>query len=439
VFHLGCVRRGLTCEYGISRRTGRNRAPSAVSINSVHNTLESGLPTPGRSTQPSNQSGTANGYSTHSRSASLSDSLSVYSPENAYRYFRSHTPQCMPPSPPLNTPAIIIPLGTPESSLAPVPRLAVDYWHTMEAGVDDLLVNMSSPNFTNAETTLDPNLSLLNMPHDSFMEFSLPMSEPTVSSGNSDHSAFDFNVFTPSFSSSSPSSRSSASIQGCTENTSNDGSLFTSTTGCCMLITLSMMSRLFPSAGSACTMLGASKSYGACQTRRIEAAILENKEVIQSLIPLLDCPCMQDEYILSIMALITFKILESYSALAGVDDSQQQPNASVGNLTDWSVGISTTLIPTTVGVAGFDRSLMTAQLVLSELQNVHRLVNALSLRLESIRLLNSSLYNSSLGSPKSSMPGSSPLSVPMFEQLEQNLRQRLKAVSSGVIEQMRHK
>ena len=97
---------------------------------------------------------------------------------------------------------------------------------------------------------------------------------------------------------------------------------------------------------------------------------------------------------------------------------------------------------------GSDQGRMAAQLVLSELHRVQRLVNLLSQRLESVRLRNhvaSSGSSSSLdsiaedsvvGVSLSSTAGS-PLSSPTFDQLEADLRKRLRAVSFETIDVLR--
>lgn len=397
----------MVCEYGISRRTGRNRAPSAATITSVYRTQDPGLRTPSRSPQPPYRSTTTNGaYLGHSRSSSsLSDSLTV-NLAGHYPYSGPHTPQYMPPSPPLNTPAIITPLGTPRVSLAPVPLPGNDYWLSAGADGNGLLANMASPGFPSAEAASDPSLGLLNMPHDPFLEFNLSMSDlvddgftrsGSSSSSGSENGSFDANGFT----SSSPSPYLPHSSNGlCISSAGNDGSsLLANTVGGCLTTALGMLARLFPSAGAECIMSSAGQTAGSSQLRTTESVVSENREVVESLTRLLDCPCTQDEYTLSIISLAVFRALDSYAAAT-------------------SAG--------TYRVDGGDQGPATAQRVLGELPRVHHLVNILSERIEGVRLRRGTMVRSSSHS-----------SVPMFEQLEQDLRKRLQAVSSETIELLR--
>jgi hypothetical protein len=93
---------------------------------------------------------------------------------------------------------------------------------------------------------------------------------------------------------------------------------------------------------------------------------------------------------------------------------------------------------------------MAAQLVLSELHRVQRLVNALSKRLESVRLRTGQAASSGSSSGTSSVGEAGefgglglggarapPFSVPTFAQLEEDLRKRLKLLSTEIIDALR--
>lgn len=212
--------------------------------------------------------------------------------------------------------------------------------------------------------------------------------------------------------------------------------------------------QLFPNAPTACTLPGSQAA--ACQTPTMDSVISENKRIIEAIGKLLDCPCSQDEYLLAIVSLVVFKVMAWYSAAAGdkslMDNGMSWNNPFVARAEQQgpsSFGEHVLQVPTTVGnycVDGNDRSRMAAQLVLSELHRVQRLVNSLSKRLESIRLRNCSLPSPS--STASSCYGDSgdsqivdakvsPLSAPTFSQLETDLRKRLRMVSSETIDILR--
>lgn len=223
---------------------------------------------------------------------------------------------------------------------------------------------------------------------------------------------------------------------------------------CCMSVALDLLMQLFPNAPTACTMPGSQPAT--CKVPNLDSVISENKRIIEAITKLLDCPCSQDEYLLAIVSLVVFKIMAWYSAAAG-DKSLMDPGMSGNNpfvarpeqLGPSSFGEHVLQAPTTIGnycVDGNDRSRMAAQLVLSELHRVQRLVNSLSKRLENIRVRNCGLPSPS--SASSSCYGDSgdsqihdakvtPLSAPTFSQLETDLRKRLRMVSSETIDILR--
>ncbi|KAK6069019.1 zinc finger transcription factor [Seiridium cupressi] len=420
-----CMRRGMSCEYGISRRTGRNRAPSSISL--------SALPTPSRSPQPLSRHGTSSsvgGYFQHARRASSTHSISIACGS------RSPTPQCSP----MNTPLITTPLHTPQSV---APQQEQDYWASMGSDVDELLANLTTPDFPDVDPAdLDPS-SLLSLPHDPFTDFDMSLSDPLEDGFLSSTTSIDNSTLCfDDISSSSDTSfkdgcLSSASSTSSTS--SNNNADIKPRGACCLMTVFNLMMQLFPNAATGCTMPGKQQD-GSCSVRTIESVISENKQVIESITKLMDCPCSQDEYVVTIISLVVFKVMGWYAAVASessqVDDLIDWNSSDSSNLTtSSSLGEQVLHLPTTVGnycVDGSEQSRMAAQLVLGELHRVTRLVNMLSQRLEDLRLRNKP-SNGAIGSIKFGPA----LSVPTFEQLEQDLRKRLKAVSSETIELLR--
>lgn len=211
--------------------------------------------------------------------------------------------------------------------------------------------------------------------------------------------------------------------------------------------------QLFPNAPTACTL--SASQPATCQVPTMESVISENKRIIDAISKLLECPCSQDEYLLAIISLVVFKTMAWYSAAAGdkslMDNVMGGSNPFVARPEQQrhsSFGEHVLQVPTTIGnycVDGNDRSRMAAQLVLSELHRVQRLVNSLSKRLESIRLRSCSLPSPSSASSNCGDSGDSqimdakvsPLSAPTFSQLETDLRKRLRMVSSETIDILR--
>ena len=222
---------------------------------------------------------------------------------------------------------------------------------------------------------------------------------------------------------------------------------------CCMSVAMDLLMQLFPNAPTACTMPG--NQPATCKVPTMDSVISENKRIIEAITKLLDCPCSQDEYLLAIVSLVAFKIMAWYSAAAG-DKSLMESGMSANNpfvarpeqMGPSSFGEHVLQVPMTIGnycVEGNDRSRMAAQLVLSELHRVQRLVNSISKRLESIRVRNCSLPSPSSASSCYGDSGDSqivdakatPLSAPTFSQLEMDLRKRLRMVSSETIDILR--
>ena len=222
---------------------------------------------------------------------------------------------------------------------------------------------------------------------------------------------------------------------------------------CCLTVAVEILTQLFPNAPTACTLSGS--QVGTRKVPTTESVISENKQNIGAISSMLDCPCSQDEYLLAIISLIVFKLMAWYAAAAGdkslMDNGVSKSNSLVAHPerpSPSAFGEHVLHLPTTIGdycVDGHDRSRMAAQLVLSELHRVQRLVNLLSKRLESIRLRNGSLSSPSSASSCCADSGdalgietrASSLSASTFDQLEADLRKRLRTVSSETIDILR--
>jgi hypothetical protein len=265
---------------------------------------------------------------------------------------------------------------------------------------------------------------------------------------------------------------------------------------CCFAIALDILARLFSGAPAGCTLPCSDDPVAPAQARTIDSILSENRHIIESVTSLLDCPCSQDEYLVSLITLIALKVMGWYAAAA--DDPHPRPHPSstsssssssttppspiapfsVSMHTSWpsSGSVSpadTSRRPSTstsaTSVSGSPHGLteqvlrlpavaggyrlsdqqqgrIAAQLVLSELHRVQRLVSALTQRLESIRLrarasqeMGCELESGGVGERRGGGGGARtpPFSVPTFCQLEEDLRKRLRALSSETIDVLR--
>jgi hypothetical protein len=106
-----------------------------------------------------------------------------------------------------------------------------------------------------------------------------------------------------------------------------------------------------------------------------QVIVMENRQTIEAVSNMLQCSCSQDAYLLTILSMIVFKVLGRYTAAArkqptrepieGYDSPEMKISSS--SLSSYSYGDE-------------NRGRIDAQLILSELHCVQRLVNRLSLR-----------------------------------------------------------
>ncbi|MCJ1400477.1 hypothetical protein MMC11_003683 [Xylographa trunciseda] len=220
---------------------------------------------------------------------------------------------------------------------------------------------------------------------------------------------------------------------------------------CCLIRALGLFEQLFPNASTTCT---SSRNQGfenvtCCQLPTMRSIVAENEQTIETINSMLQCPCSQDCYLLAIMSLMVFKILDSYAAAARetpATDGSQRTTKSHRNLQRHSSYYSKQVLqfPTVVGsycIDGDDQGRMAAQSILGELHRVQRLVNLLSERLTGHGRRNGEVGTpSSAGSDQDTVPEGQrtpPFFNPMLDQLEADLRNRLRALSLEIIDMLR--
>ncbi|KAK3904910.1 hypothetical protein C8A05DRAFT_31268, partial [Staphylotrichum tortipilum] len=187
-----------------------------------------------------------------------------------------------------------------------------------------------------------------------------------------------------------------------------------------------------------------------------------------------------DEYLLSLATLIALKVMGWYAAAAadtppatppspppppppppalsnpwstttrpstGSNSGSASPTPSPASAGGGGIGMAEQVlrVPATVGnylVAGQHQGRMAAQLVLSELHRVQRIVNVLSERLEGVRVRAGEgrglPFKANAGDGVVGVPGRvAPFSGQTFGLLEQDLRKRLRVLSSETIDVLR--
>ncbi|KAH6844710.1 aflatoxin regulatory protein-domain-containing protein [Chaetomium sp. MPI-CAGE-AT-0009] len=97
---------------------------------------------------------------------------------------------------------------------------------------------------------------------------------------------------------------------------------------CCLTTILNLLARLFPNATHGCTLsaTGTLQNSSHHNGRTLESVISENKQTIETLTSLLDCHCSHDEYLLSLMTLVTLKVMGWYAAAAAAAAAATRSN-----------------------------------------------------------------------------------------------------------------
>lgn len=230
-----------------------------------------------------------------------------------------------------------------------------------------------------------------------------------------------------------------------------------SSTNGCLIHALGLLKQLFPNSSTGCAR-SKTPEDPANTTRHlptIQSAVLENAQTIDAISNMLQCPCSQDDYLLMVMSLIVFKVLGWYAAAARgtpaavTEDTQRghsmTPPHRSGPKTSRHME-QVLQLPAVVGgycIDGEDQARMAGQLVLSELHRAQRLVNLLSERLKNRGMRNGTTFgtaDSVINSQEIHSDGAnlSPFSTTLLDQLETDVRKRLRSLSSEIVSMLRH-
>lgn len=214
--------------------------------------------------------------------------------------------------------------------------------------------------------------------------------------------------------------------------------------GCCLLQATTLLQQLFANLPATCSRPPTASpkeeaDSSISSTSRLEDVISKNKETIDKVNIMLNCRCSQDAYLLAIMALIVFKVLGWYAAVA-----RETPQGSSSGCRPSPDSLYPSHKLSTDrdmhGIEEEDYERRAGQVVLSELHCVQRLVNQLSQRLKanSIRCSSSPLSSAGHTSKSKPDPGKwSPFSPAMLDQLETDLRKGLRNLSSEIVNMLR--
>jgi hypothetical protein len=163
------------------------------------------------------------------------------------------------------------------------------------------------------------------------------------------------------------------------------------------------------------------------QLRTVQSVFEENEEAIAMITNMLQCPCSHDGYLLAIVELTVFKILGLYAA-AAKPTPEEEVTDEIEKRCSSSCHFERVLqrpdIVDSYCLGDGDHGRITAQQVLSKLYRVQTLVSELSGRLKAV---NSHDETHAVGFV-------SPFSPAMLNQLDINLRTRLRALYLEIVD-----
>ncbi|KAK1763352.1 aflatoxin regulatory protein-domain-containing protein [Phialemonium atrogriseum] len=450
-----CAKRGLVCEYVATRRGGRtnHERRSTVSEGSSCTTTASSSSTINvkHSMHPP-----GNWFATNSMvSADYLPSPALVDPSPRPTAPGTSSSSLFPNVGPVNPDPALSSSGMPEYSTAdlddffaspmsfsmpgtvdPDPDPA-DQAHFFSTGIDSSSSShgggsASGPgsNGTSATTLLDTFAFL----EDTLFEMH-PLSHPrsTPNSG-----ASPANYEQPPYQASSTSAAAAADSAPC----------------CCLVQALGFMKQLFPNTSTACAAWakqdGGGHHEGTATPPTIQTVIAKNRGTIEAIGSMLQCSCSHDGFLLSLMALIVFKVLRWYAAAAGkgrgagLTNSSSSSSSSSSSVVDGGSGRHLCHLeqvlhaPAVVGsycLEGEDSAHMAAQLVLSELHRVQRLVNQLSARLKEC-MDGEAAGGADEEGGRGGEPGSA-FSAVILDHFGMDLRKQLRALSLEIVDGLR--
>ena len=208
----------------------------------------------------------------------------------------------------------------------------------------------------------------------------------------------------------------------------------------CLIQALGSMKQLFSSPSNPC-MTWATQSFdNATAMSTIQAVIARTEATIEAVSTMLQCSCSQDAYLLSVISLIIFKVLGWYAAVARKNPSLQNPHQSCHPRQPPPFELARqndTIVGSSYCLDGADSARMTAQLILNELHRVRQLIDQL---LSKLKVQAAKKGRRGVETPESmdldnGMAWS--LSAVMYDQLDNDLRKRLRALSCEMLDRLR--
>ncbi|KKK27049.1 hypothetical protein ARAM_005675 [Aspergillus rambellii] len=210
----------------------------------------------------------------------------------------------------------------------------------------------------------------------------------------------------------------------------------------CLVRSLGVLKDLFPTSLEGCTTASLDDQESANQIPTIQEVITKNEQAIWEISQLLECDCSQDGYILMVLTLAALKVLAWYRAAAAQDPPLFEDRQHWGRRPPPEQVVRAPAVIRNYHVDGEDQGRMAAQLVLSELHGVQRLVNTLYQRLKE-----QGMRDVQLATPEditaegrdflSERADPSPVPVSLLDRLATDLRTGLRSLSAEIVGALR--
>ena len=189
----------------------------------------------------------------------------------------------------------------------------------------------------------------------------------------------------------------------------------------------------------------------ALTTGTVQAVFGRNQTSIEAVATMLQCSCSQDAYLLAVMSLIIFKVMGWYAAVARETPCWQESCAHLPSPylagQEQAYHNQTNLVGGGCCLECANSARMVAQMVMNELQRVGYLVEQLSSKLK-VQAANKAGRGGAGGQGEQGRgiapPGgwdwdnemTLPLSTTMYDQMDADLKKRLRALSSEMMDRL---
>lgn len=193
----------------------------------------------------------------------------------------------------------------------------------------------------------------------------------------------------------------------------------------CISIVTSMLEKVYLNDNVPCALQNPNqdlqRAKSQAQNLSLHEVIEESRQTIDALTPAMECSCIQDELVVTLLPLVVLKILASYSRAARRSLAGKMPASPVRSRAQSFEHIAN-MSPEFLSQGNRNQGRIAASHVLSKMHKVQRLVNSLSVRIQASR------------ANAAADPAAAVLSLETFERLEFDMKSRIQTASGEIIE-----